>query len=596
MYLLIVRKRSVQFSRARINQASTSINWGFYPNAFLTSSMLLNPSLLHIYMANQSLEFTKMHESLNEAWESWKKSLPEEGVSIIDRSLVPPVNNALIFRFLARKSIGVKDLAMALNSIWKPSSPVNVYAIGDGIYLVGFENSVDCNKVLARQPWQLSNNLMVFKKAIGNEKIADLSLNEVPFWVQVHGLEIQLLTRYVGELLGNKIGRVIEVDCSANSIAWVRCLRVRVLLNVSRPLVRGTKIDFNGNVSVVIFRYEKLSDFCYICGKLDHIEKDCVLLYANSSEVSRDLRQYEPWLKADGFNNVNADELARGVKSRGKQVLEEPDANMNDNMEVAIGEDFAAQVLHFEGDQNPFEGGGRSFTEPAGGSFFDNNNSMNYECYMQATGMGPNQLWNATGATLNSRANSMAISIGPFFGGQFEPVYQFNPGQEWPNINVWGPPALPCDAGPNIIMGDMQQSPADQNIILSGESQGGIVISEKPSNKGKEATKEISLRKGRRSTGAGKGKAKATTIGHKNVPKTIWIKRASGVSEGEQKGAKKPKMIITEEAADEGKKEMQEEKRRDMTDLNKGPEEEDNKKQNESEEAEAGETQPRLGK
>lgn len=211
-----------------------------------------------------------MQETLNELWDSWNRSSPEEGVSIIDKSLVPPVNNALIFRFLARKSIGVKDLDAALNSIWRPSAPATIYAIGEGIYLVGFENSTDCNKVLARQPWQLSNSLMVFKRAVGNERIADLVLNEIPFWVQIHGLELQLLTRYVGEVLGNKVGRVMEIDCSTNSIAWGKCLRVRVLINVTKPLVRGTKVEFNGNTSVVIFRYEKLCDFCYICGKLDH--------------------------------------------------------------------------------------------------------------------------------------------------------------------------------------------------------------------------------------------------------------------------------------------------------------------------------------
>lgn len=46
---------------------------------------------------------------------------------------------------------------------------------------------------------------MIFKKAVENEKILDLILNEVPFWVQVHGLEIQLLTRYVGEIMGIKL-------------------------------------------------------------------------------------------------------------------------------------------------------------------------------------------------------------------------------------------------------------------------------------------------------------------------------------------------------------------------------------------------------
>lgn len=282
-----------------------------------------------------------MQESLNELWSSWYKSETEEGTTIIDRSLVPPVSNALIFCFVSKKTIGIRDLASALNAIWKPSAPANFFAIGDGVYIAGFENSLDCNKVMVRQPWQLSNSLMVFKKAVGNEKIVDLVLNEVPFWVQIHGLEIQLLTRYVGELLGSKIGRVLEVDCATNSLAWGKCLRVRVLLNVAKPLMRGTKVNFNGVTSIVIFRYEKLCDFCFMCGKLDHLDRDCPSLFVHEGPVVRGKRQYEAWLKAEGLESVSVEEISKSLCTSDKQGGQHCMQEMGDNMEMNVGENFA---------------------------------------------------------------------------------------------------------------------------------------------------------------------------------------------------------------------------------------------------------------
>lgn len=92
-----------------------------------------------------------MQETLNELWENWAKSEQEEGVAVVDRSLVPPVANALIFRFQVKKTIGVKDLESALNSIWRTCEPVNIFAIGEGIYLASFANASDCNRVLAKQ-------------------------------------------------------------------------------------------------------------------------------------------------------------------------------------------------------------------------------------------------------------------------------------------------------------------------------------------------------------------------------------------------------------------------------------------------------------
>lgn len=219
MNLTTVFKRSVRFLRMRNSQTIGSINLGvssINPHFFSSHS---TPSLSYYFPMVAPMDFNNMQESLNELWEGWRRSESEDRVAIIEKSLVPQIKNALIFRFLTRKSIGVKDLEAALNSIWRTNAPANFFAIGEGIFLVGFENSVDCNKVLAWQPWQFNNSLMVFKKAEGNERIVDLVLKEVPLWVQAHGLELQLLTRYMGELLGHKIGRVLEVDCSTNSLA-----------------------------------------------------------------------------------------------------------------------------------------------------------------------------------------------------------------------------------------------------------------------------------------------------------------------------------------------------------------------------------------
>lgn len=92
---------------------------------------------------------------------------------------------------------------------------------------------------------------------------------------------------------------------------------MRVLINVTKPLLRGTKVNFDGNTSVVLFHYEKLPDFYFVCGTLDHVEKDCPFMFINNLESMREMRQYEPWLKADGFKSVPLEELKRGARSRG---------------------------------------------------------------------------------------------------------------------------------------------------------------------------------------------------------------------------------------------------------------------------------------
>lgn len=500
MNLAIFCERPVQVSRLRPQQVISTINWGnasdgIHTNILFYSCVLLTPPP----MENQSLEFTKLQETLNEVWDSWKRSMHEENVSIIDRSLVPPVNNALIFRFVMRKSIGIKDLGAALNSIRKPNAPANVYAIGEGIYLVGFESMLDCNKVLARQPWQLSNNLMVFKKAIGNEKIASLVLNEVPFWVQIHGLEIQLLTRYVGELLGNKVGRVIEVDCSANSIAWGRCLRVRVLINVTKPLARGTKVNFDGYSSVVIFCYEKLSDFCYICGTLDHVERDCPISFTNNFNSSRELRQFEPWLRADGLKVVPVEELYRSAKCRGKQVVNEQEDPAGERVEIPGGDAAAFQIMQYGSNQNLFLGNETLLKHAMGNPMEVSQNPGGVESIMHAAGMGANQLWSSAGPFQNNANSAMGVNLGTYYEGQMDPVYNFNTNVEWVNSNTWPPYLLPYDAGASEGVGGTNYPCCESDGSMRMEAPVTILpISAPPIRKGKEPSRKAATKKSRK--------------------------------------------------------------------------------------------------
>lgn len=56
-------------------------------------------------------------------------------------------------------------------------------------------------------------------------------------------------------------------------------MRIRVELDVSKPLKKGRKINAGGISASVEFKYERLHTFCYICGKLGHSEQYCEVLF-----------------------------------------------------------------------------------------------------------------------------------------------------------------------------------------------------------------------------------------------------------------------------------------------------------------------------
>lgn len=76
-----------------------------------------------------------------------------------------------------------------------------------------------------------------------------------------------MMNRETGEVIGDTIGNAIEVDAEESGLAMGRYLRVKVMLDIHKPLMRG------GKQLWCPLRYEFLPNFCYACGLLGHVEK-----------------------------------------------------------------------------------------------------------------------------------------------------------------------------------------------------------------------------------------------------------------------------------------------------------------------------------
>ena len=105
----------------------------------------------------------------------------------------------------------------------------------------------------------------------------------------------------IGIMLGEFAREVLEVDTSEDQLAWGKWLRVRVNINVHKPLKRGKVILVGGERKVLTwFKYDKLPDYYYIYGTIDHHELDCKVVVSLQKEQKKLHREFRSWLRADG--------------------------------------------------------------------------------------------------------------------------------------------------------------------------------------------------------------------------------------------------------------------------------------------------------
>jgi hypothetical protein len=108
------------------------------------------------------------------------------------------------------------------------------------------------------------------------KRIGDLEFSHIPVWICVFNLPLGLMNGSTGRMIANKIGKALEVETDEDGSAVGMYMRIKVLIDVRKPLIRGvTMEEGQGEQSYWCnFIYEFLPKFCYSCGLLGHVECD----------------------------------------------------------------------------------------------------------------------------------------------------------------------------------------------------------------------------------------------------------------------------------------------------------------------------------
>ena len=167
-----------------------------------------------------------------------------------------------------------------IRMLWKPNKSIQISLIEEEMYY--------------------EKQLVLLQNFEGDKDPKDIIFQWSPFWVQMYNLPLKHRTRETGLAIGASLGEVLEVNVADLGVQWGKCLRVRVMIDVTRRLIRGRKTKVEDGVDWwVLFKYEHLPNFCYRYGLLEHDLKECPKSKGEArNTVMADL-QYGAWMRGD---------------------------------------------------------------------------------------------------------------------------------------------------------------------------------------------------------------------------------------------------------------------------------------------------------
>ncbi|KAG8502351.1 hypothetical protein CXB51_000303 [Gossypium anomalum] len=140
----------------------------------------------------------------------------------------------------AKKILNRKGIFNILKGIWSGDDILCIREVEGNIYAISLARERSYRKALAEGPWSVIGCSIQFLRWDKVDSISKMDFSSIQYWIQVHNLPMEWLSKKNVEIIGSRLGKVVEIDDDLVRNGICRSfLRLRVELDLGRHLVEG---------------------------------------------------------------------------------------------------------------------------------------------------------------------------------------------------------------------------------------------------------------------------------------------------------------------------------------------------------------------
>ncbi|KAK3189610.1 hypothetical protein Dsin_029171 [Dipteronia sinensis] len=187
-----------------------------------------------------------------------------------------------------------------IGRIWHVYKGVEIESLTGNIFSFQFKDLYDRSRVLLGALWTFDNALLMLEEPVGKGSIEKMAFNMCDFWVQIYQVPLLCSSREIVWFLGEMIGVVLDVDGGLAGDGVGKFLRVRVRIDITKPLRRCLRVDILGDGVETIMLLRGLSEIN------DHNNTSC-------SKVDTDSKMMMPTSSLNEVQDEERNVAAVGV-------------------------------------------------------------------------------------------------------------------------------------------------------------------------------------------------------------------------------------------------------------------------------------------
>ncbi|XP_057452232.1 uncharacterized protein LOC130744056 [Lotus japonicus] len=260
----------------------------------------------------------------------------------------------LVGKLLCKGEFNDRTFRNVFQSLWKSRNGVEVRQIDQNLFTFKFSSVQDSDSVLFSGPWTFNRFSVVLEILDIKIHPSKVPLARLPFWIHVYNLPYACWSEAVAKVLGQSFAGYITWDRKGNRKLGA-FFRLKAWVDITIPLRRGQALAAEGEDQIeVYFTYEKLHNYCFRCGFLDHLAKDCTLevnLEGADSPYGGLRAEDNAWDLENVQRNMNrlaAPPSRERNDNASNATGQKHNSNQSDNVE---DDDFDLEQVEEEGDE-----------------------------------------------------------------------------------------------------------------------------------------------------------------------------------------------------------------------------------------------------
>jgi hypothetical protein len=190
-----------------------------------------------------SLLLFSMADEISSLWANLSLAEEEDRELEIQKTEVKGAINrgqlCIIGKLLSERIVSKETIKDSLLGWWRIKGFSTFKILGGNLFLIEFEKASDKARVLEGRPWVFEGNLFLVEDFDGRTSPSEFTFDWASFWVRMINLPLACMGREVGLKLGAFVGQVEEVDTEKDGVRWGEFLRVKINIDLYKPLSRG---------------------------------------------------------------------------------------------------------------------------------------------------------------------------------------------------------------------------------------------------------------------------------------------------------------------------------------------------------------------